>query len=113
MTKKKATKAEAVETAHPDVVETAEEVKKVKAVKVETPEEREARLERAREEREKRKEEEEWREMMAPARRKAAAKALWQMYHNGELIRQTIEYHSEIGEINQEVLFSHKSRYAV
>lgn len=113
MTKKKATKVEAVATAHPDVVETAEEVKKAKAVKVETDEEREARLARAREEREQRKEEEEWREMMAPERRAKAAKALWQMYRNGELIRQTIEYHSEIGEIKQEVLFSHKSIYAV
>ena len=113
MTKKKATKAESVAKVHPDIVETAEEVKKEKTVKVEKSEEREARLKRDREEREKRKEEEEWREMMAPERRAKAAKALWQMYRNGELIRQTIEYHSEIGEIKQEVLFSHKSRYAV
>ena len=104
---------------HPDVIDGVDELVEIadakakKAIKVETPEEREERLARAREEREQRKEEEEWREMMAPARREKAAKALWQMYYNGELIKQTIDYHGENGGIKQEVLFSHKSIYAI
>lgn len=53
------------------------------------------------------------REACAPERRAAQAKALWMMYERGELVRQTIMYESDLGVIKQDVLFSHKSVYAI
>jgi len=68
----------------------------------------EEKAERARKKKE-REEEEEWREFIAKKRRPLIAKALWALYRDGELFRQTIHYHSELGDIEQEMLYSHKS----
>ena len=35
------------------------------------------------------------------------------MYHDGKLIRQTIQIGTEGGVFQQEVLFSHKSKFAI
>lgn len=95
-------------TSHQAVTETAVEIKKV-IKKVNVPDEREARLKKCADENESKNQEEAYREFMAPSRREAAASALWEMYRHGELILQTIE----IGGLRKDVLFSHKSIYAV
>lgn len=106
MTKKKDIKTvERVVEAHPDVV-MAEEYKK--ALEEKRKKEAEARIRRIQERREELR-----REACAPERRTAQAKALWMMYERGELERQTIMYESANGTFQQEVLFSHKSIYAI
>lgn len=114
MTKKKATKAEAVVSVHPDVVETSEDVKKAKSDKIRMTEfERWEVRERERQQKEMAG------HMLDPVsraiveRRKKQAEALWSMYHDGKLIRQTIQIGTEGGVFQQEVLFSHKSKFAI
>lgn len=60
-----------------------------------------------------RRQENQWREFIAEKRRPLIAKALWKMYQMGELIPQHIKYKSDIGEIDQQFLYSHKSRFAI
>ena len=106
MAKKKDIKTmERVVEDHPDVVMTDEDKK---ALAEKRKKEAEARLRRIQEKREELR-----REACAPERRAAQAKALWMMYERGELVRQTIMYESAVGTIKQDVLFSHKSIYAV
>lgn len=52
-------------------------------------------------------------ESIIEERRRKQAKALWMMYNNGELIRQTIYISGNYGSLCQEVLYSHKSLYAI
>lgn len=52
-------------------------------------------------------------ESIIEERRRKQAKALWMMYNNGELIRQTIVVSGNYGSLRQEVLYSHLSFFAV
>ena len=78
----------------------------------ETEEERRARIAIERAEREERKYQNEMAEKAREYIRAKTAKVLWRMFRRGELIKQKIEYHGPIGEIKQEVLWSHQSMYA-
>lgn len=78
----------------------------------ETEEERRARLAIERAEREEQKYQNELKEKAMETIRAKTAKVLWRMFRNGELIRQNIEYRGPIGDIKQEVLWSHQSMYA-
>lgn len=95
-------------------IKEAEKVKKITPKKKsdETEEERRARIAFERAEREERKYQNELAEKARESIRAKTAKVLWRMFRKGELIKQKIEYHGPIGEIKQEVLWSHQSIYA-
>ena len=98
------TKAKKVEVAD---IEPTPEPKPKKDPRPLTDEEKAERAPKAR------RQENEWRELIAEKRRPLIAKALWKMYQMGELIPQHIKYKSDIGEIDQQFLYSHKSRFAI
>lgn len=106
------TKAKKVEVA--DIEQTPEPEPKVdkKPKKEPRPLTDEEKAERARKAKARR-QENEWRELIAEKRRPLIAKALWKMYQMGELISQHIKYKSDIGEIDQQFLYSHVSRFAI
>lgn len=106
------TKAKKVEVA--DIEQTPEPEPKVdkKPKKEPRPLTDEEKAERARKAKARR-QENEWRELIAEKRRPLIAKALWKMYQMGELIPQHIKYKSDIGEIDQQFLYSHVSRFAI
>lgn len=106
------TKAKKVEVA--DIEQTPEPEPKVdkKPKKDPRPLTDEEKAERARKAKARR-QENEWRELIAEKRRPLIAKALWKMYQMGELIPQHIKYKSDIGEIDQQFLYSHVSRFAI
>lgn len=104
--KVKKTKAKKVEVAD---IEPTPEPKPKKEPRPLTDEEKAERARKAK----ARRQENEWRELIAEKRRPLIAKALWKMYQMGELIPQHIKYKSDIGEIDQQFLYSHVSRFAV
>jgi len=104
--KEKKTKAKKVEVAD---IESTPESKPKKEPRPLTDEEKAERARKAK----ARRQENEWRELIAEKRRPLIAKALWKMYQMGELIPQHIKYKSDIGEIDQQFLYSHKSLFAI
>ena len=104
--KVKKTKAKKVEVAD---IEPTPEPKPKKEPRPLTDEEKAERARKAK----ARRQENKWRELIAEKRRPLIAKALWKMYQMGELIPQHIQYKSDIGEIDQQFLYSHKSRFAI
>ena len=105
------------QTTHPDILDAGAMNKEIEQqpAATEQPKARKPRREETEEERAMRlakyaemREIEAYREMRAPERRRVQAAALWRMYRDGELVRQTIS----IGTMKQEMLYSHVSIFA-